>query len=160
MSAAATERAQRFGPRECRESWARVLHATVEHKPLRTRIDAVGLELRRLRPASAGPLRRLVGRDRGRTLELAGVLTVDGRSPGSGLDAVEIGLAWIEQESGRVTEQPLEVKRARQRFRLRANVELPENDARLRLRLTWRNSAWQTDVARIAGGELSRAAES
>jgi poly(glycerol-phosphate) alpha-glucosyltransferase len=160
MSAAATERAQRFGPRECLESWARVLHATVEHKPLRTRIDAVGLELSRLRPASANPLRRLVGRDRGHALDVAGVLTVDGRSARSGLDAVELGLAWIEQESGRVTELPLEVKLTRDRFRLRANVELPASDARLRLRLTWRNSAWQTDVARIAGGELIRAAES
>ncbi len=57
-----------------------------------------------------------------------------------------------------MTELPLTVKPAGERFGLRAVVGLPPADARLRLRLTWSNSSWETDVARFAGGELRRPA--
>jgi poly(glycerol-phosphate) alpha-glucosyltransferase len=168
MSAAARARAERYGPAEFTAAWARVVHATVEHKPLRTRIEEAGVEFSRLRAVSANPLARLLRRGPdfalgavtpGAALELEGVLELAGRSRTTGLDAVELGLAWIEEASGAVTEQPLRVKLADERFRLRAIVALPTADARLRLRLIWRNSAWETDVVRLAGGVLSRPEE-
>jgi poly(glycerol-phosphate) alpha-glucosyltransferase len=168
MSAAARTRAAAYGPAEFLDGWAHVLHATVEHKPLRTRIDDVSLELERLRPASSNPTSRLLGRgpefDLGPVgsngaLELAATLRIDGDGRKSGLDAVELGLAWVERESGAVTVLPLRVKRADERFRLRAVVRLPASDARLRLRLTWRNSSWETDVVLFERGVLNRPPE-
>ena len=55
-----------------------------------------------------------------------------------------------------MTGLPLRVKLAEEQFRLRAVVALPAGDARLRLRLTWRNSSWETDVVLLERGELSR----
>ncbi len=168
MSAAARRRAESYGPPEFLASWAAVLEAAVEHKPLRTRLDDVSFQLSRLRSVSANPLARLAQRApefslgpvaSNGALELAGVLKVDGNGRKSGLDAVELGLAWVEQESGEVTELPLRAKLAEEEFRLRARVALPAADARLRLRLTWRNSAWETDVVRLDGDVLSRPAE-
>ena len=165
MSAAARRRAERYGPREFLASWADVVQATIEQKPLRTRIDDVSLELERLRLVSANRLSRLLGRrgnfalgavGGGEALELAGVLTIDGDSRRTGLEAAELGLAWIEQESGAVKELPLDVKLDAEKFHLRSVVGLPTGDARLRLRLTWRNSAWDTELVRLEGGELSR----
>jgi poly(glycerol-phosphate) alpha-glucosyltransferase len=168
MSAAARARAERYGPREFLAGWADVVRAVVEHKPLRTRLDAVNLELTRLRAVSGNPLGRLVQRGPDfelgpvgsrRALELAGVLTVEGNGRKSGLEAVELTLAWVHDESGEVTELPLAVKLSEEQFRLRALVDLPATDARLRLRLIWRNSSWETDLVRLERGELSRPAE-
>lgn len=167
MSAAARTRAERYGPPEFLASWARVVEATIEHKPLRTRLDGVKLDLGRLRQVSGSRVARLLARGpdialgpvaAGRALELAGVLEVDGRGK-DGLEAVELALAWVELASGEVTGLPLHVKVAENELRLRATVALPGADARLRLRLTWRNSAWETDVVRLEGGVLSRPAE-
>jgi hypothetical protein len=58
-----------------------------------------------------------------------------------------------------VVHAPLDVKLDEDEFRLRAVARLPTGDAWLRLRLTWRNSAWQTELVRLAGGELSRPPE-
>jgi hypothetical protein len=68
------------------------------------------------------------------------------------LDAARLELAAIREESGEVVDVPLTVERAADGFRLAATVTLgdvlPESGAaRLRLRLTWHNAAWQTDVA-------------
>src|SRR5215210_7395933 len=164
MSAAARARAERYGPAEFLASWASVLQTTIVHKPLRTRLDDVSLDLSRLRQVSANPLARRLARGpefalgpvaARRMLQLAGVLKVEGRGK-AGLEAVELQLAWIELASGTVTELPLRAQRADGQFRLRALAELPAGDARLRLRLTWRNSAWETDVVRLEGGALSR----
>jgi poly(glycerol-phosphate) alpha-glucosyltransferase len=168
MSAAALARAASYGPAEFLASWARAVQAVVEHKPLRTRLDEVRLELSRLRAISANPLGRLVSRGpeialgpvgSSGALELAGVLAVDGESRKAGLEAADIGLAWVHDESGDVTAQRLAVKRTEQAFRLRAVVALPDRDARLRLRLVWRNSSWETDVVLLEGGVLRRPAE-
>jgi poly(glycerol-phosphate) alpha-glucosyltransferase len=169
MSAAASRRARDFGPEEFLARWESVLNATIAHRPLRTRIDAVELDLSRLRLVSANPLKRRLTRagdfalgtvTDDRVLELAGSLTLDGRSRKTAFEAVELSLAWVERESGAVTELPLTVKPAAgRRFGLNARVGLPASDARLRLRLVWRNSAWETDVLKLAGGELSRPAE-
>ncbi len=129
MSAAARSRAERYGPAEFLASWAGVVQAAVEHKPLRTKLDGVSLELepaargQREPAAPAGdagarlrPRRRRLRR-RGRARRRP-----EGRGGGrkSGLDAVELGLAWVERESGAVTELPLSVKRAEEEFRVRA----------------------------------------
>jgi hypothetical protein len=56
-----------------------------------------------------------------------------------------------------VTEVPLDVKLEEGEFRLRAIARLPAAEpAWLRLRLIWRNSAWETEVVRLSGGELTR----
>jgi len=169
MSAAARDRAARNGPAEFLAAWAGVVQATVEHKPLRTKLAGVELEFDRLRLVSANPLARLVQRGPDfalggvtgrRALELAGRMKVDGRSRKAGLDAVLLELAWIDAESGAVTALPLEAKLGEDEFfRLRASARLPAATARLRLRLTWRNSAWETDVVQLEDGEVTRPAE-
>jgi poly(glycerol-phosphate) alpha-glucosyltransferase len=166
MSAAARARAERYGPAEFLAGWASVLEATVEGKRLRTRIDDVRLALTRLRAVSGNPVARLVKRgpgfalgpvDSNRAVEVAGALRVEGDGRKSGLEAVELGLAWVEVESGAVTEVPLDVKLEEGEFRLRAIARLPAAEpAWLRLRLIWRNSAWETEVVRLSGGELTR----
>ena len=168
MSAAARARVARYGPAEFLASWAKVVRATNAHKRLRTRIDRVGFEPSRLRLVSSRRIARLVHRGpdfalgpigRRGALELAGTVNLEGRSRRAGLDAVRLSLAWIEAENGAVTELPLDVERADSEFRLRAVAALPAGDARLRLRLTWRNSAWETDAVRLERGVLSRPAE-
>ena len=169
MSAAARERAERYGPAEFLAAWASVVQATVENKPLRTKLESVDLDLSRLRLVSANPLARLVQRGPDfalgrvtteRAIELAGILKFDGRSRKTGLDEVVVELAWIDAESGEVTELPLVAKLGEgELFRLRATARVPTADARLRLRMTWRNQAWETDVVRLEDGEVSRPAE-
>jgi hypothetical protein len=92
-------------------------------------------------------------------VELAGVLRLDARSRGSTLDSAHVELAAIEDESGTVTELPLAVRRTGSEFRLRAlireedvlpGVTDPPRELRLRLRLTWQNSAWETGIVRPA----------
>jgi len=153
MSAAARARAESFGPREFLATWAGVLQATVERKPLRTRIEGVRFELTRLEPVS--PLIRLLGR---RALRLEAVVEIDGRGGGTGWDAVDFALAWVDVDTGAVTALPLRARRSKRRFRLRATIDPPAGNAWLRLRLTWANSAWQTEVARVRRGRLKRSA--
>ena len=156
MSEAAIERAKRFGPAESLASWADVLHAAVELKPLRTRIDELHLDVTRLRPA------------RFRRLHLEGVLRVAGKSRRSTLETAALELAAVDEVSGEVTRLPLKAKLgADGEFQLRARIRLLDvfrdgTEARLRLRCTWQNSAAETDVALLAGEdglELRRPAE-
>jgi poly(glycerol-phosphate) alpha-glucosyltransferase len=147
LSAAARERAQRYGPAEYLANWSGVLHTTVEHKPLRSRLDDIGLEAVQLRPASFGRLR------------FEAFLRVEGRSRGSKLDAAEVELAAIHHATGEVVVLPVKAKRGDDGFKLRARVKLSDvfaggHEPWLRLRFTWRNSSWETEVARLsdAGG--------
>jgi poly(glycerol-phosphate) alpha-glucosyltransferase len=145
MSAAAMENARRYGPAECLANWAAVVQATAEQKPLRTRLDDVRLELAELRPL------------RFRRLAFEGVLEVDGHSRKSVLETAEIGLAAIHDATGEVTALPLKSKQVGEdRFQLRARIRLADvfragPEAWLRLRFTWRNSSWETEVARLSG---------
>ena len=94
-------------------------------------------------------------------LELAGVLHVRGR--GRGLRSARLELSAIREDSGEVVALPLDAEPVDGGFRLAATVPLAgvlpgdqPGAARLRLRLTWQNSAWQTDVAVPAGdGEVA-----
>jgi poly(glycerol-phosphate) alpha-glucosyltransferase len=156
MSAAARARAESYGPREFLASWAGVLQETVQRKPLRTRIEGVRFELTRLDPAS--PLRRVLGRHSRRALRLDAELEIDGRGGGTGWGAVEFALDWIDSGTGAVTAERVRARRSKRVFRLRATIEPPAGNAWLRLRLTWANSAWQTEVARVRRGKLKRSA--
>ena len=170
MSEAARATAERFGPAECVARWAELLETVVERKRQRTRLDGVELDLTRLRAVSGNPLGRLVQRapelvlgpvGSNRAVELAGTLRVEGDGRKSGLEAVELALAWVLVESGEVVDAPLTVKfdEESEQFRLSAIARLPEADARLRLRLIWVNSSWQEELVRLEGGELSRPSE-
>jgi poly(glycerol-phosphate) alpha-glucosyltransferase len=168
MSAAARARAASFGPAECLPRWAAVLETIVEHRPLRTRLDDVRLDVTRLRAVRGNPLARVVQRapeialgpvGSNGAVELAGTLRVEGEGRKSGLEAVELELAWVVAETGEAIAAPLSVKLEEEEFRLRAIAPLPAGNARLRLRLIWRNSSWETDLVLLRDGELSRPPE-
>ena len=167
MSGAARDKVSGYGPAEFVARWAEVLHAVVERAPRRTRIEEAALELERLRPARD----RLWRRDAGNlvpgrvsadgALELAGMLHVNGQ--GRGLESAQLRLSAIREDSGEVIDIPLRAEAAGDGFRLEATVRLADvfpgeqaGAARLRLRLTWQNSAWQTDIAApAADGEIA-----
>jgi poly(glycerol-phosphate) alpha-glucosyltransferase len=141
MSAAAREKVARYGPAEFVERWAQVIRAAVELEPERTRIEDAAFELTRLR-ARRG------------TLDLRGVLRVEGRGK---LDAARLWLDAVHEATGEAVEQPLDVERVDEGFRVTATIPLDgavptEGVARLRLRLTWHNSAWETEIAQPPDG--------
>ena len=140
MSAAAREKVARYGPAEFVERWGQVIRAAVELEGDRTRIDDAAFELTRLR-------------ERRGALELSGVLRVEGRGA---LDAVRLRLDAVH-DTGEVVELPLEVERVDDGFGVAARIPLDDalpvaGVARLRLRLTWHNSAWETEIAQPPDG--------
>jgi poly(glycerol-phosphate) alpha-glucosyltransferase len=145
MSAAARATAARKGPAEFLAAWARVLQRVVELRPRRTRLDDVALETTRLRTV------------RGGRLQFAGVLHLQATTRKARLDSADVALAAVDDATGAVTELPLKVKRGEGELRLhtptglRGGPALPDG-SRLRLRLTWQNSAWETEPA-LEGGE-------
>jgi poly(glycerol-phosphate) alpha-glucosyltransferase len=160
MGAAARARVQGYGPAEFTGRWAEVLWTAVERKRARTRIDEAELELTRLRAVPPGRLRR--GRDfaagpvaAGGRLELAGVLRLRFSSRRSRLDSAELRLDAIDAETAEVRRLPLTVEPGEDSLAFRTSVPLADVAAsgtvRLRLRLTWENSAWETLVARPPG---------
>jgi poly(glycerol-phosphate) alpha-glucosyltransferase len=140
MSAAARETAARKGPDQFLAAWARVLERVVELRPQRTRLDAVALETTRLRTV------------RGGRLQFAGVLHVQATTRKARLDSAEVRLDAVDDRTGVVTELPLKVKRGDGELHvhtptgLRGGPAVPDG-SRLRLRLTWQNSAWETEPA-------------
>jgi poly(glycerol-phosphate) alpha-glucosyltransferase len=170
MSAAARAKAERFGPADCVARWGGLLDQVAASRRRRTRIDAVELDLTRLRAVRGNPVARLVQREldfalgpvgSNRAVELAGTLRVEGESRRTKLDSVTFELAWVLVESGELVDAPLKAERDEEtgEFSLSAIARLPEADARLRLRLIWLNSSWQTDLVVLAGGALSRPVE-
>jgi len=166
MSAAAREKVARYGPAEFVERWAQVIRAAVELEPERTRIEEAVLELERLRLVRNRSWRRSVGNLRpGRVsadgaLELAGALHVKGRGPA--LESAQLRLSAIRVDTGQVVDVPLSAEFADGGFRIAATVALADvfpgeetGSARLRLRLTWQNSSWQTHLAAPAAGEVA-----
>jgi poly(glycerol-phosphate) alpha-glucosyltransferase len=140
MSAAARRNSERFGPAESLASWATVVQAVVDRKHLRTKIDEIDFELTGMR------------RTRLRRVDLAGVLRVKGTSRGSALGSAHVTLAAIDDATGAVEELPLKARlRKGGEFRLRARFK-DDPRARLRLRFTWQNSAWDTDIVTPAAG--------
>jgi poly(glycerol-phosphate) alpha-glucosyltransferase len=145
MSAAAREKVSRFGPAEFVERWGQVIRATVELERRRTRIEQAEFDLTKLR-ARRGQL------------QLQGVLRVEVKG---NRDGARLRLDAVHEQSGDVFELPLEVEEVEGGFGVEAKVALDDalpaqGVARLRLRLTWNNSAWETDVVQPPDGvELS-----
>jgi poly(glycerol-phosphate) alpha-glucosyltransferase len=150
MSDAARETARRHGADAFLADWTGVLRRVVELRPDRTRIDDVALETTRLRTV------------RGNRLQFAGVLRVQGYSRRARLDSATVRLDAVDDATGAVTELPLKVKHADDELRLqtpaglRGGPVVPEG-ARLRLRLLWHNSAWETEP--VAPGEAPAESE-
>jgi poly(glycerol-phosphate) alpha-glucosyltransferase len=139
MSAAARETARRKGPDDFLATWAGVLAQVVAQRPDRTLIEDVALETTRLRTV------------RGGRLQFTGVLHVVGTSRRARLDSARVELAAVDPGSGVVTPLPLKVKHADGELRLATPTQLRGGPAvpagtRLRLRLIWQNSAWETEL--------------
>jgi hypothetical protein len=90
-------------------------------------------------------------------MRVKGVLHVRGRSPRSKLDSAELSLAAVHFPTGRVVDLPLSVsRRGDDAFKFSSAFGLTDlfedNDqldgVRLRFRLVWENSTWNTFVAR------------
>ncbi len=164
MRAAAREKAHALGPDGVLARWAGVLASTVEQKRSRTRIDDVQVTLGKLRLVPARRLARLVSRgpdvalgqvEDGMAVELEGTARIEVQTRRATLDTVAFELAWLFEETGEIEAVAvgLKVDKDAEELRLRAVAPVPETGAaRLRLRLLWENSAWETDVV-VAGGE-------
>ncbi len=141
MSAAAREKVARYGPAEFVERWAQVIRAAVELEPDRTRIDEAAFELTRLR-------------ERRGTLELRGVLRVEGRGTPRrraaaarrrARRAARSSSCRSRSSASRAGSASPRGSRSTTRCRPRASLAL-------RLRLTWHNSAWETEIAQPPDG--------
>ena len=89
---------------------------------------------------------------RGRRLRFAGVLRVRARTRRAKLESAAVTLAAIDDSSGAVAELPLKVETEDGTLKLQTPAGLLGGPAvpdgtRLRLRLTWRNSAWETELS-------------
>jgi poly(glycerol-phosphate) alpha-glucosyltransferase len=141
MSAAAREKVSRFGPAEFAERWAEVIRATVELEDRRTRIEEAAFELTRLRTRRGA-------------LQLQGVLRVEVKG---NRDGAQLRLDAVHEETGDVIELPVKVEPVKGGFGVEAKFPLDEampaeGVARLRLRLVWNNSAWETEIAQPPDG--------
>lgn len=169
MSAAASETARRHGNERFVADWAGVLRATVELKPARTRIQDVTVTVQRLAFTRRGRRRLVRGpgdsssvlhpSDR---MRLRAVLAIDGRSRTSDLSTARVELAAVHEGSGEVVDLPVTSSVDGTRIELRADVPVRSmsppagqdgrpDQAHLRLRVVWHNTAWETLVSRPAG---------
>ena len=142
--------------------WAEVLQTVVEQKPGRTLIRSASLAVTSLEVARPGVVGRLqrdtepVGvHGDADLLHLAGTLEVDSRGGPELLEDARIELSAVQELSGEIIDLPVDVERQGKTFRVRSTVPvgslvdgLPGERAWLRLRLVWRNSAWETHVTR------------
>jgi poly(glycerol-phosphate) alpha-glucosyltransferase len=167
MSEAAREKARQHGYERFVSDWASVLHAAVELKTKRTKLERVSLTVSDLGVRGTG-LARLRGGTvptamrPTATLRLRATLAVTGRSKGSDLSEARVELAAVHEGSGAVVDVPVTATRTEGGFSVAADVPLgalyPEgaaddasSQAHLRLRLVWQNSAWETVVRRPPG---------
>jgi poly(glycerol-phosphate) alpha-glucosyltransferase len=165
MSAAAFEKAAEHSKAKFVLTWRDVLEKVVELSPRRTNLNNVNLSVTDLRLTTSGRGLPRLGRAQSLTgrhtslrdqLLLKAEATVDGGSPESTLDSAVWTLAAVDLDNGNWTDLPLDVKRHGNRFTLQSRARLadiladaaPGADVRLRLRLVWENSAWQTFVTR------------
>ena len=160
MSAAAIEKAAQHSAGRFAEDWRLVLESTVALKRRRTRIEEASLDLSRL-AAVVGPARlrrrrlvpqtplRLAEDDR---LHFKGRLRVRGRSAESSLGDARLTLNAVQHETGLSIPLPLQVSHAEGIFTVTGRIRLADvapagegvSGVRLRLRLLWENSSWET----------------
>ena len=143
MSAAARETARHHDSADFLARWAEVIAQAEREGGRRPRVKAVRLALDRCEVTGRGRLARLIRRDP--QVQLAGTVAVEQRGRRALRDA-ELELAWVDPETGGVTEVPIAVTRGGGRLRFRAVAPLPAAPAALRLRLLWRAFAWQQVV--------------
>ncbi|QWZ07234.1 glycosyltransferase [Nocardioides panacis] len=166
MSEAAREKARHHGHGRFLDEWRQVLEQVVELAPLRTHLEDVRLDVTRLETAEPGLRGRLSRRPlpahatRDAVLRFAGELHVTGRSKQSSLDDAEITLTAVHAASGYSVDLPVTATRSADGFTVSAEVPLKDafgderlDDVRLRLRLVWQNSSWETQLSRPAGDD-------
>jgi poly(glycerol-phosphate) alpha-glucosyltransferase len=141
MSAAAAANATAYGPRQFLAQWEAAVRGAIARRPARTRLEEVELAQVSLR---ARPFGRIA---------LAARLRLAGRSRRSEPAAARFELAAVDRASGAVRALPLDAALCDDgRFALSARLRRGDVPAggRLRLRLVWENSAWETVLARAA----------
>lgn len=163
-SAAAIEKANAHGAHRFLSDWTTVLRATIANKPHRTTIRDVLFEVTRLCPVrprlrvlTRRPPRDLTTLPAGTEISLECRLTVVPDRPGqTDLSSARIELASVEAATGHVVDLPARLMLSGSTFRLRARVRRDQLLAagphragvtRLRVRLVWENSSWQTWVS-------------
>jgi poly(glycerol-phosphate) alpha-glucosyltransferase len=174
MSEAALDKAEQHDYAAFLADWRVVLESVIAAKQRRTTLDEVTLKVSRL--GYIRPLRlpaRFAGlpvvgrlarphsssgawRDP-RKLEFAARLNVDGHSAAATLDSAVVTLEAVGVVSGLVIAIPMRVTRAGTTFTLAATIDIAEvfrdvgdsaRSMKLRLRLVWENSSWETMLER------------
>lgn len=173
MSAAAFVKAAQHDHEAFLGDWKRVLTAVVEQRPDRTSLTSVRLKVDRLGyvrrahlPVKVGPVRLPARLTRVSSwsatfrhpprLALAGRLLVDGSSERASLDDAVVTLTAVSPGADVLIPVPLQVTRCQGGFHLEAEIDTAElidrlgsaRTLKLRLRLVWNNSSWETMLAR------------
>ncbi len=176
MSEAALEKARQHGHTRFLDEWRQVLEKAVELKPLRTRLEHVRLDVHRISVTgrkAGGKRSAFVPRrvDRGSSVRLKGTLHVRGHSRMATLDSVQLSLDAVHFPTGMCVPLPLSVSHRGEEFRLSSSFALSDvfgdadelDGVRLRLRLVWQNSTWDTFLSRphdrASGVELTYPAD-
>jgi poly(glycerol-phosphate) alpha-glucosyltransferase len=179
MSEAALAKAAQHDYTAFLDDWRTVLEGVIAAKQRRTTLESVTLTVTRLGyfrpfrlPARFAGL-RVIGRLarphsssgawRGpRLLEFVASLTVDGHSPAATLDSAVVTLEAVGPLSGFIVALPITAQLRGTTFALSASIDLADvfrglDDSsramRLRLRLVWENSSWETTLSRTRGME-------
>lgn len=172
MSAAALHKAGQHDYRRFLADWRGVLEAVIRQKPSRTSLKSARLTVTRLSYESPIPAPSLLGRLRlparftrsssagafrtAPVIDFAGRLKVVGQGGQASLDDARVTLEAVSA-LGSVIPVPLSATRSGATFELAARVDLVEvfagaldedRGVRLRLRLVWNNSSWETTVRR------------
>jgi poly(glycerol-phosphate) alpha-glucosyltransferase len=177
MSEAAVDKAAQHDYSAFLDNWRTVLEGAIAAKERRTSLESVSLKIARLgylrplpltaRVADHGVIARLPRTQsassawrRPRKVEFLAELTVDGQSLRSTLDSAVVTLDAVADRSTSIVGLPLEVARSGSTLSLAATADLadvfrqmtrsPPRAVRLRLRLVWENSSWQTTLSRPA----------
>jgi poly(glycerol-phosphate) alpha-glucosyltransferase len=174
MSSAALDKASQHDHKAFLHDWHTVLDGVVAAKQRRTTLESATLKVRRLGylrrlrlPAPfagfpvIGRLARIYSSSAAwrdpRRFEFVADLEVDGHSPRANLDTAVVTLEAVGPVSGALVDLPIEVQRTGSTFRISTTfdhadifAELADTarSMRLRLRLVWENSSWETTVSR------------
>ncbi len=171
MSRAAVAKAEQHGNERFLADWSTVLRTAVEQKAARVRLTDAHLDVTTVEVQRSGMLEGLaraggspaLGRFRpSSVLVLEATLRVKARGPHRDLDDARVEVAAVQRGSGAVVELPVEWRRDGNQLHLTSRAPLADlmgpsdpagssdagETARLRVRLTWRNAAWQTFVER------------
>ena len=169
MSSAALLKAQDHDHGAFLRDWRQVLESVVENRPFRVEATKVACEVTELgyRPALlpnriAGLRAHSASFRRSPRLRLSASLKVVGRWRKGDHKRVVITLDAVSSTTGAVTSIPLTVSRERRVFSVSTEFDMADafagmdendNNVQLRLRLVFRNYAWQTNLHRPTGSQ-------